>query len=136
MKIVEEIKKYRFLLILINILIFILFVDSPFSYLHYENTPYLNYFILIFLITILFLYPSKIFNWIENFFCCILISLGSTILGQLLSEKFLGLIYGFEDADDSLKSPPFVESIFYYLLLTFIGFVSLFIISKYKKRVF
>jgi len=106
--------KYRFLLILLILVSGIIWIPSPFSYLHYEYPTYFLYFLIVWSCAFIYIFPSKKFILVEKIIYTILISSIGLIIGTYATEALLKAIYGYDSNYDLLKSPTLVENITFY----------------------
>lgn len=106
--------KYRFLLILLILVLGIIWIPSPFSYLHYENPTRFLYFLIVWSCAFIYIFPSMKFIFAEKILYTILISSIGLVIGTYVTEALLGAIYGYDDNYYQLESPPLVENITFY----------------------
>lgn len=106
--------KYRFLLILLILVSGIIWIPSPFSYLHYEYPTCFLYFLIVWSCAFIYIFPFKKFIFAEKIIYTILISSIGLVIGTYVTEVLLGAIYGYDDNYDLLESPTLVENITFY----------------------
>lgn len=106
--------KYRYFLILLILASGIIWIPSPFSYLHYEYPTYFLYFLIVWPSVFIYIFPSKKFIFAEKIIYTILISSIGLVIGTYVTEALLGAIYGYDENYYLLESPTLVENITFY----------------------
>lgn len=133
----DKILKYRFLLILVTIILCILFLESPFNGSYYGTSPIWIYLLVIFFNLIIYLVPNDKFIISEKIVYSIIVSIFSLCISFLLTEKILSLLYGYDsDYYDELQSPPILNSIVFYFLSTAFGVLIFEIWLRNKKSIY
>lgn len=130
----EKIIKYRFLLILVIILLCILFLESPFNGSYYGTSPIWIYLLVTFLNLIIYLVPKDKIITSEKIIYSLVISIISIGGAFFIVEKALGVIYGYDtEFYDELQSPAILNSILFYFLSTAFGVLIFEIWLRNKK---
>ena len=133
---IKELIKYRFLLIFIILLLSSIFIESPFNESYYGFPPISIYFAITLINLLIYLIPKYKFIIFEKVVFSIVVSIFSLIIGMLIIEKILGLIYGYNSNYDELKSPPILNSILFCFGTNLMGIGIFSIWLKYRKPIY
>ena len=117
----KKLAKYRFVLILVILLLAVITIQAPYSFRHYENPPIFYYFLITFTNCLLYLIPTTKFIIAEKIFYAFLVSCFSLLIGTITGEIILAPIYGYDSNFNTLQSPEILENILFYFFTTMSG---------------
>ncbi len=128
--------KYRLFFIIILLLLCVVFIESPYHGDYYGEPPYLFYFLITFMNLLVYLIPTDKLIFTEKFIYSALISCFVLVIGGILIEKILGLIYGYDSNWDELKSPKLLDNALFFFITNLSGIGILAIWIKFKKPIY
>ncbi len=108
-------KTFKVAIILLTTAIFIVLLEAPSTFRHYENPPILLYFAFSFVTSLLFFSTSQKFIIVEKIIYSVLIGTAALLASAVLSETILGKLYGFDDNFSMVKSQKFLQNLVFYV---------------------
>jgi hypothetical protein len=85
---------------------------------------------------LVYLIPTDKLIFTEKFIYSALISCFVLVIGGILIENILGLIYGYDSNWDELKSPELLDNALFFFITNFSGIGILAIWIKFKKPIY
>lgn len=132
----KKIVSYRFIVIFLILALSILNVHSPFSFLHYENPPFLFYFLITFTIAFIYLFPTTKFIVAEKILYSFLVTCIALFFGTYITEIILAPIYGYHPNYDILEAPILLENTLFYFLTNLFSTGLFWVWLKYRKEIY
>lgn len=132
----NNIVQYRYWEIFLITIIFSLFIEAPMTFRHYEEPPFLLYFVFAFVGGLLYIIPSSKFILAEKIIYTIPIACFGLMSSCILTSLILGSIYGFDENFDTLNSPILFQNFTFYTLTNIFVIGIFYIWNKYKKEIY